>query len=109
MNPLSQSNSACGGHVKRGCCSVGACVVGRDGDHRHLVGDECQRAVFQFICGLGHGVDGADLLQLLRTFLRNRVVQATAQEGCVFFAGEVFASASVSAGTDRRALQLSIW
>ena len=25
MNPHSQSNSACGGQIKRGCCSVGAC------------------------------------------------------------------------------------
>jgi hypothetical protein len=67
------------------------CVVGRHRHHRHLVGHQGQRAVLEFTGRVGLGVDVADLLELERTFQRNGVVQAAAQEEGVLLARKVFA------------------
>ena len=49
--------------------------------------------MFEFACGVGLGVDVADFLELERAFQRNGVVQAPAQEECVFHARKVFGPA----------------
>ena len=63
-------------------------VVGRHRHHRHLGGDERQRAVLELARRVGLGVDVADLLELQRAFERDRVVQAAAEEERVLLARE---------------------
>ena len=66
-------------------------VVGRDRDHRHLRGDERERAVLELAGRVGLGVDVADLLELQRAFERDRIVQAAAEEERVLLARELLA------------------
>jgi hypothetical protein len=49
--------------------------------------------VFEFTCGVGLGVDVADLFELEGAFEGDGVMQAAAQEECVFHLGEVFGPA----------------
>ena len=66
-------------------------VVGRDRDHRHLRGDERERAVLELARRVRLGVDVADLLQLERALERDRVVHAATEEERVLLGRELLA------------------
>ena len=55
-------------------------IVRRDGDDRHLLVDERDRAVLHLARRIAFGVDVGDFLQLERAFERDRVVDAAAEE-----------------------------
>ena len=65
-------------------------VVRRNHDNRHIGINQRQRTVFQFACGISFSVNIRDLFQLQRTFQRNRVLIAAAQEQRMVFIRESF-------------------
>ena len=54
-------------------------IVGRDGDHRHVLVDERDRAVLHLAGRIAFGVDVGDFLELQRAFERDRIVDAAAE------------------------------
>ena len=54
-------------------------IVWRDGDDRHLLVDERDRAVLHLAGRIAFGVDVGDFLQLQRAFERDRIVDAAAE------------------------------
>ena len=55
-------------------------VVGGNGNHRHILIHQRQRAMLQFAGRVSFSVDVGNFLELERAFHGNRVVHATAQE-----------------------------
>ena len=70
--------AACADFLHIGFDFVQQAVVRRDDDDGHVFVHQCQRAVFQFACGIGFGVDVGDFFQLQRAFEGNREVDAAA-------------------------------
>src|SRR5437899_2622604 len=64
-------------------------VVRCDSDYRQLTGNQCEGTVLEFAGRVGLGVDVGHFLELERTFERDRIVQAPAEEQRVFLAREV--------------------
>ena len=64
-------------------------IVGRNRDHRHLIGNQRERAVLQFTRRIGFCVDIRDFFQLKRTFERDRKMPAASQEQRVLLVREL--------------------
>src|SRR5712691_4676830 len=64
-------------------------VLGRDGDHRHVLVHQRERSVLELSRGVGLGVDVGDLLQLKRSLHRDRVVDSAPEEQGVLELGEL--------------------
>ena len=65
-------------------------VVGRHGDHGHVVVHQGKRAVLQFAGGIGLGVDVGNLFELQRTLQCHGVLRAAAEEQRMALLHEVF-------------------
>ena len=55
-------------------------VVGRDGDHRHVLVHQRERAMLQFAGGVGFGVDVGNFLELERAFHGDGIMHAAPEK-----------------------------